>query len=349
MKFVHHPDAALHHPAIYFNKGQLRALPEKPERVGALAALIEARGETLIRPDDYGSAPRAAVHSPAYLAFLETAHARWIAEPGMGDVVIPNVHRMQRVPSYPTSIVGQAGWHTFDTACPIDAHTWTATCAAANAAVHATRLVATGDDRAAYALCRPPGHHATRDMAGGFCYLNHVAIAAESALPILRAQGLAGRVAILDVDVHHGNGTQDIFYERDDVFFVSVHGDPAEFYPHMAGYAQERGAGRGEGYTLNLPLPIGSDEATVLATIGRGLDDIARFAPDMLFISLGFDTFINDPLAAFGVTTPGFKKMGARIAAAGLPTVLVQEGGYAVDDLAANLASFLDGFEGVTA
>ncbi len=181
-------------------------------------------------------------------------------------------------------------------------------------------------------------------MAGGFCYLNHVAIAAESVLPILRAQGRAARVAILDVDVHHGNGTQDIFYERDDVFFVSVHADPSEFYPHMAGYAQERGTGRGEGYTLNLPLPIGSDEATVLSAIGAGLDAVARFAPDMLFISLGFDTFAGDPLAAFGVTTPGFARMAARIAAAGLPTVLVQEGGYAVDDLSANLASFLDGY-----
>ncbi|MGF7174109.1 histone deacetylase family protein [Azospirillum doebereinerae] len=349
MKFVHHPDAALHRPSTYFNKGQLRALPEKPERLGALAALVETRGGALIRPDDYGSAPRAAVHTPAYLAFLETAHARWMAEGGMGDVVLPNVHKMQRVPSYPASIVGQAGWHMYDTACPIDAHTWTATCAATNAAIHAARLVATGADRAAYALCRPPGHHATRDMAGGFCYLNHVAVAAESVLPILRSQGKAARVAILDVDVHHGNGTQDIFYERDDVFFVSVHGDPAQFYPHMAGYEQERGIGRGEGYTLNLPLPIGSDEATVLAAIGRSLDTIARFAPDMLFLSLGFDTFINDPLAAFGVTTPGFAKMAALIAKAGLPTVLVQEGGYAVDDLAANLGSFLDGYESAMA
>jgi len=345
MQFVHHPDAALHNPVTYFNKGQLRALPEKPERVEALASLIAARGETLILPNDYGPGPRAAVHTPAYLAFLETAHSRWVAVPGMGDIVIPNVHRMQRVPSYPTGIVGMAGWHTFDTACPIDANTWTATCAAANAAIHAARLVAEGADRAAYALCRPPGHHATRDMAGGFCYLNHVAIAAESVLPILRAQGRAARVAILDVDVHHGNGTQDIFYERDDVFFVSVHADPSDFYPHMAGYAQERGAGRGEGYTLNLPLPIGSDEPTVLSAIGDGLDAVARFAPDLLFISLGFDTFVGDPLAAFGVTTPGFARMAAMIAAAGLPTVLVQEGGYAIDDLSANLASFLDGYK----
>lgn len=350
MKFVYHPDAVLHRPAGYFNRGLLRSIPEKPERAETLAAVVAGRGNGApIRPDDYGPAPRAAVHTPDYLSFLETAHSRWLAAGDMGEVVLPNVHRMQRTPSYPTGIVGQAGWHMFDTACPIDAHTWTAACAAANSAIHAARLVATGADNAAYAICRPPGHHATRDMAGGFCYLNHVAIAAESVLPILRSRGGAGRVAILDVDVHHGNGTQDIFYERDDVYFVSVHGDPSSFYPHMAGYAQERGTGRGEGYTLNLPLPIGSEEETVLAAIGRALEAIGRFAPELLFISLGFDTYVHDPLAAFGVTTPGFSRMGALIAGVGLPTVLVQEGGYALDALSANLTAFLDGFESVAA
>lgn len=345
MKFVYHPDGVLHRPAGYFNRGLLRNTPEKPERADTLAAVITRREGTLIRPDDYGSAARAAVHTPDYLAFLETAHARWMAAGDMGDVVLPNVHRMQRAPSYPTGIVGQAGWHMFDTACPIAAETWTAACASANSAVHAARLVAGGEDNAAYAICRPPGHHATRDMAGGFCYLNNVAMAAESALPVLKSRGKAGRVAILDVDVHHGNGTQDIFYERDDVYFVSVHGDPSSFYPHMAGYAQERGTGRGEGYTLNLPLPIGSDEDKVLEAVCAALAAIRRFAPEMLFVSLGFDTYIHDPLAAFGVTTPGFTRMGAMLAGAGLPTVLVQEGGYALDALSANLSAFLDGFE----
>ncbi len=344
MKFVYHPDAVLHRPSTYFNRGLLRSLPEKPERMDALAGVITRRGHDLIRPDDYGTGPLAAVHTPAYLAYLQNAHARWTAAGDMGDVVLPNVSRMQRSPSYPSGIVGQTGWHMFDTSAPIGADTWTAARAAANAAVHAARLVAEGADTGAYALCRPPGHHATRDQAGGFCYLNNVAVAAQSVLPILRAQGRTGRVAIIDVDLHHGNGTQDIFYERDDVFFVSVHADPSNFYPHMAGYAQERGAGRGEGYTLNLPRPVGSDEDAVLAAIGEGLAAIARFAPDMLFVSLGFDTFADDPLAAFGVTTPGFARMAALIASAGLPTVLVQEGGYAIDALSANLDSFLSGF-----
>ncbi|WP_207460827.1 histone deacetylase family protein [Azospirillum sp. SYSU D00513] len=345
MQFVFHPDALLHRAPVFLVRGEQRPVPEKPERAEALAAMLEARGAALVRPDDHGPGPRAAVHNPDYLRYLETAHERWSKLPGASAAVIPNVHRPWRDASYPVGVVGQAGYHSYDTACPITAETWTSVCAAANSAVHASLLVARGETRAAYALCRPPGHHATRDMAGGFCYLNHVAIAAQAALPVLAAAGRPPRVAILDVDVHHGNGTQDIFYERDDVLFLSVHADPSEFYPFMAGYARERGNGRGEGYNVNLPLPMGSDEATVLAAIADSLGTVRRFAPEILFVSLGLDTYEHDPLAAFGVTTPGFARMGALLAGAGLPTVLVQEGGYAVDTLAANLGSFLDGFE----
>lgn len=182
-------------------------------------------------------------------------------------------------------------------------------------------------------------------MAGGFCYLNHVAIAAQETLRLLAERGQSPRVAVFDVDVHHGNGTQGIFWTRDDVFFVSIHADPADFYPFMAGHAHERGAGAGEGFNLNLPLPLGTSEDRFLSAVDHALTEIARYAPSVLLVSLGFDTFKDDPLAAFGVTTPGFGRLGQRIAEAGLPTVLVQEGGYAVDHLAANLSSFLDGFE----
>jgi len=348
MKIVYHPDTLSHRLPVYLSRGAMRPLPEQPERSEALAAMLAGRGEALILPPDYGSGPLAAVHSPAYLAFLESAYRRWAALPNASEIVIPNVHRPWAEASYPTGIVGQVGFHSYDGACPIGPDTWSAASAAANSAVHAAHLVAgaAGNmvDRAAYVLCRPPGHHASRDMAGGFCYLNNVAVAAQACLPLLAARGRPARVAILDVDVHHGNGTQDIFYDRDDVLFVSVHADPAEFYPFMAGMAHERGRGRGLGYNVNLPLPIGSDEPSVLAAMGEALATIGRFGPEILLISLGFDTFHRDPLAAFGVTTPGFARLGQMIASAGLPTVLVQEGGYAVDDLAANLGSFLDGF-----
>lgn len=189
------------------------------------------------------------------------------------------------------------------------------------------------------------GHHAARDMAGGFCYLNHAAIAAEEARRVLAARGRPGRVAVLDVDVHHGNGTQAIFWDRDDVYFVSIHADPTNFYPFMAGHAHERGAGRGLGATLNLPLVMGTSEDAFLAAVDQALAAIGRFAPSLLVLSLGFDTFKDDPLAAFGVTSSGFGRLGRVIAGTGLPTVLVQEGGYAVDHLAENLSQFLNGFE----
>jgi acetoin utilization deacetylase AcuC-like enzyme len=321
-------------------------VPEKPERVQAVLNALTARGDTLEVAPPCGPAPRAAVHSLEYLTFLETAHDRWSALPDASEAVIPNVHRGPDMTSYPSGIVGQAGYHMSDTACPIAEGTWAATSGATDCAVAATRLVVSGDADAAYALCRPPGHHAGRDMAGGFCYLNHAAVAAEEAVRLLAAAGKPPRVAIFDVDVHHGNGTQGIFWERDDVFFASIHGDPSEFYPFMAGYAHERGAGRGLGHTLNVPMPLGTSEEAFLDAVDATLETIGRFAPSLMVLSLGFDTFKDDPLAAFGVTTPGFERLGRAIAGAGVPTVLIQEGGYAVDHLAENLSRFLDGFEG---
>lgn len=345
MLCFHHPDTLRHQPPQFLVRGQAKPVPEKPERVGAVLEALIQRGDTLIEAPDAGPSARAAVHSPDYLAFLETAHSRWMALPDASSAVIPNVHRGPDMVSYPVGIVGQAGYHMSDTACPIAGGTWAATKAASDCAVAAVRAVASGSVDAAYALARPPGHHAGRDLAGGFCYLNHAAIAAQEALHLLAAQGKAPRVAVLDVDVHHGNGTQAIFWERDDVFFVSIHADPQDFYPYMAGYAHERGAGRGEGFNLNMPLPFGSTEETFLNAVDQALAAIARFAPSALILSLGFDTFKGDPLAAFGVSTEGFGLLGQAIAKAALPTVLVQEGGYAVDHLAANLTSFLGGFD----
>lgn len=347
MRCFHHPDTLLHEPPRFLVRGEPKPVPEKPERVQAVLDALTARGDMLEQAPAAGPGPRAAVHTPEYLAFLETAHARWSALPDASPAVIPNVHRGPDMLSYPTGVVGQAGFHMSDTACPIAEGTWAATVAASDCAVAAARVVARRNADAAYALCRPPGHHAARDMAGGFCYLNHAAIAAEEALRLLAAAGRPPRVAVLDVDVHHGNGTQAIFWERDDVFFVSVHADPNDFYPFMAGYAHERGGGRGLGHTLNLPLPLGTSEDGFLEAVARSLTAIGRFAPSLMVLSLGFDTFKDDPLAAFGVTTPGFERLGRAIGEAGLPTVLVQEGGYAVDHLTANLGRFLDGFEAV--
>ena len=331
MRFVYSDIQSRHRPPQFLVRGQIKPCPEKPERADALVGAIRARGAVVEAPDSYGSAPRAAVHSPDYLAFLESAWTRWSALPDAAASVIPNVHRNTDMAEYPRSIVGQAGGHMSDTACPIAEGTWEAACASADTAMHAARLVLSGATRTAYAVCRPPGHHASRDMAGGFCYLNNAAIAAQAAFP--------SRAAILDVDVHHGNGTQAIFYERDDVLTVSIHADPAEFYPFFAGYAHERG----RGFNLNLPLPIGTSEDRFLDAVDEAGAQIARFAPGLLVVSLGFDTYVADPLAAFKVTTPGFARLGRKIADFDLPTVLIQEGGYDCEALAANLSSFLDG------
>jgi acetoin utilization deacetylase AcuC-like enzyme len=194
---------------------------------------------------------------------------------------------------------------------------------------------------AAYALCRPPGHHAYHDMAGGFCFLNNTAIAAAH----LRVKH--ERVAILDVDVHHGNGTQGIFYSRADVLTVSIHADPADFYPFVWGYAHERGEGAGLGANLNIPLPIGTGDDIYLQTLEVARKTIESFAPGALVIALGLDASEHDPLKGLSITTEGFGRIGAAIARMGLPTVFVQEGGYLSDVLGGNLTAVLAGFEGV--
>lgn len=340
MRVVFSDRHSRHAPRRFLVRGALVASPEVPARAESLIAAARAGGHAIVAPDDFGPEPRAAVHAPDYLRFLETVHDRWRALDGAGDEVLPNVHPRDRAAAgYPRAVVGQAGYHMADTACPIGPHTWDASRVAADVAVHAAALVADGAP-AAYALCRPPGHHAYADMAGGFCFLNNVAIAAAW----LGAR--LGRVAILDIDVHHGNGSQAIFYDRADVFFASIHADPGDYYPFFAGYAEERGAGAGAGHTLNLPLPLGSDDRAMIAACERACRAIGAFDPQALLVSLGFDAYAGDPLAAFTVTTEGFAALARVIAGLGRPTVLVQEGGYDCASLGANLAAFLTAFEG---
>ena len=327
-----------HAPSRFLVRGDWKPCPEIPRRGEALVGAAREAGHEVVEPGAHGAAPWAAVHGADYLKFLETAHARWRALPGAGPEVVPNVHPVRRDGFYPASVVGQAGWHMADTACPLTADSWPAIQASANTAVHAAELVM-GGERAAYALCRPPGHHAYADMAGGFCYLNNTAIAAQH----LRRQ--AARVAIVDVDLHHGNGTQGIFYARPDVLTVSIHAEPSAFYPFFWGYEGERGEGPGAGFNLNLPLALGSGDDAFLAALDAGLDAVRKFKPEALVVALGLDAHEGDPLAGLAVSTAGFGAIAKRLAALKLPSVLVQEGGYPSDDLGRNLVSFLAGFE----
>ncbi|MEM7225948.1 MAG: histone deacetylase family protein [Pseudomonadota bacterium] len=339
MQVVYSPDHARHHPKHFLVSGASQANPEVPERAEALLAAAQGAGHQVVAPADHGRGPVAAVHTAEYLQFLEHIYTRWQRIEGASDEVVPNIHPDRRDGAYPKSAVGQAGYHMADTACPISEGTWEAALTSANCAVSAAQLLL-GGAAVAYALCRPPGHHAFQDMAGGFCFLNNCAIAAQ----VLRDAGK--RVAILDVDLHHGNGTQAIFYRRADVLTVSLHADPVRFYPFFWGHGSERGAGPGLGFNFNLPLPRGTDDEAYLLALDQALTRIRAFAPDLLVVALGLDAYEGDPLAGLAITTGGFGLIARRIAALGLPSLLIQEGGYLDEALGPNLVSFLSGFEG---
>ena len=328
----------VHYPKSFLVNGAPQPNPEVPGRVDALLAAARAGGHDIAEPADHGLGPIAAVHTPEYVAFLQRIYERWARIPGASAEVIPNIHPDRRGASYPLSAVGQAGYHMADTACPIGPDSWESIRWSANTAASTAQSVRDGA-RSAYALCRPPGHHAFADLAGGFCFVNNTAVAAT----MLRQK--YDRVAIVDVDLHHGNGTQGIFYERPDVLTVSIHADPIRFYPFFWGHAHERGEGAGLGYNLNLPLPRGSQDDAFLAALDRGLEAVTAFAPGALVVALGLDAFEGDPFGGLAVSTPGFGEIGKRLAALGLPTAIIQEGGYLCDALGDNLKSFLAGFE----
>jgi acetoin utilization deacetylase AcuC-like enzyme len=330
-----------HAPQRFMVAGVFRPSAEQPERADRLLDGARAAGLAMERPAEAGLGPLAAVHTPAYLRFLETIHGRWRAVEGASDEVLPNLHLDRRLGGYPSSPVGRAAFHQADTACPIGAGTWDGACWSAWTAVAAAGAVLAGE-RAAYALCRPPGHHAYADLAGGFCFLNNAAIAAQL---LRRAHE---RVAILDVDVHHGNGTQGIFYAREDVLTVSLHADPADYYPFLCGYAHERGAGRGDGYNRNLPLPRTTGDEDYLAALDEAIATVRAFRPGALVLALGLDAHLDDPLMGMRLSTRAFARIGSAVGGAaarmGLPTVLVQEGGYLSEALGSNLTAFLEGF-----
>lgn len=336
MKAVFDDRQRLHEPRHFMANGKTYPSPEAPERITRLMAGAMAAGCRFDAPQDSGLGPIAAIHSAQYLHFLRSIYPRWQRIPDAGAEVIPNIHPATRGDNYPKSAIGQAGYHQADTACPIGAQTWDAAYWSAQSAISGADLVA-GGEQAVYVLSRPPGHHAFADLAGGFCFLNNSAIAAER----LRAYGL--RPAVLDIDVHHGNGTQGIFYARDDVLTVSLHADPDRFYPFFWGGAQERGEGRGMGCNLNLPLPRGTDDAGYLAALDTALAHITAFGADAVVVALGLDAHIDDPFKGLAITTVGFASIAAAISGLGLPLLLVQEGGYVSDALSDNLTAFLKG------
>jgi acetoin utilization deacetylase AcuC-like enzyme len=328
---------AAHDPATMAPSPNGRPFYDRAARVEQLLGAVKRLGLPTVPAPDHGMAPIAAVHDAGYLRFLETAFERWQETPPAGPVVRTFGYAVRRMQRLPEAIMGQAGYYLSGEGAPILAATWNAAKVSAHVAVEGAERVLDGA-REAYALCRPSGHHTYADLAGGFCYLNNAAIAAQ----VLVAGG--AKPAILDVDVHAGNGTQGILYERDDVFFCSVHGDPRGLYPWYAGYQDETGAGRGMGCNLNLTLAPATGDAGYVAAVEKGLEAIRRFGASVLIISLGFDAHLGDPTANLAVTVEGFRAIGQRIGSLALSVLLVQEGGYIVEKLDDNLSAFLNGF-----
>ena len=321
--------------------GRLVPPHECPERAEIVLERVRAvaLGE-ITAPSPFGLAPVLRVHDAAFVDFLKSAWSEWTAAGNQGEA-IPDCWPARRMSQRcPSSIAGKLGYYAMAGETSISAGTWEAAQAAADVALTAASHIHQGA-RSAFALCRPPGHHAGRDLFGGYCFLNNAAIAAE----YLRDRG-AARVAVLDVDFHHGNGTQDIFYDRSDVLYVSLHGDPEQAFPYFMGYADETGAGAGTGFTMNLPLPPGSGFAVWSEALASALGRIRRFAPDALVVSLGVDTYEKDPISFFKLKSEDFSAYGRMIGACRWPTLFVFEGGYAVAEVGVNAVNVLTGFEG---
>ena len=348
MRVFHSEDHRLHAPEWELHGGRLVPPFETPRRVEMILARLAERGSgDLAAPGPPDRAAIEALCDPGYLAFLRTAWAEWRAEGFEGDVIAASypARRMQ-AGRPPRSIEGRAGYHALASETAIAEGTWRAALASAACAQSAAAHVAAGPSagagaRAAFAMCRPPGHHATADMYGGYCFLNNAALAAEA----LRAGG-ASRVAVLDVDFHHGNGTQDLFRERGDVLFASLHGDPMDAFPYFLGFADETGAGEGEGATANYPMPPGTGFDVWSQALDDALSRIRGFGAEALVVSLGVDAYREDPISFFRLGSDDFTEVGRRIGRAGLPTVLCLEGGYAVEAVGVNVVNVLEGVEG---
>ncbi len=339
---VYSPTHREHAPRHEVNLGQPIPTFERPARAEKIreALLADARFG-LEAPTDHGLGPIEAVHEPGMVRFLETAwrdlHAQYGRDEFFPEVVYHGALRAGMGPApVPTVAEHAFGYWCFETATPLVEGSYAAARASVDVALTAADLLLSGIPRA-YGLCRPPGHHAATATYGGFCFFNNAAIVAR------RAAAAGSRVTVLDVDYHHGNGTQQIFYDTDAVQFVSLHGDPVRAYPWFTGFADETGTGAGRGHTLNVPLAAGTDDEAYAAALSHALERVAAFGPDLLVVSLGVDTFRDDPISDLALTADGYERHGRLVAELGVPTVVLQEGGYDIDAIGDNVHRWLVG------
>lgn len=355
---IFYPDIHLQHnpPFEIFDGGEKYPhfeVPERAERI--LDALKQTSWAEILPPEDFGLDPILAVHDADYIDFLRSAYDEWMRsdtdaayeKTALLPATFPTGKRRRK----PKTLLGKAGYYISDLSAPIVAGTYAAALAAANCALSGAKTL-TIDQRplttetpsstvhgppSVFALCRPPGHHAGKANCAGYCYINNAAVAANW----LTKQD---KTAILDIDYHAGNGTQEIFYERADVFTISIHADPDFEYPYYTGYADETGAGKGLGYHRSFPLPAGADDKTYLETVEKAITLIADYSPSFLVISAGMDLYEGDPLGKFKVSREGIRQIGKKIARLSLPTLVVMEGGYNNEDLGQNIVALLENF-----
>ena len=342
IRAFHHPEQGAYSPSQSMRYGRVVAARDHGERTARLLDALGRLGIAAERPRDHGVEPVLAVHDAAYLDFLRTVWEQWSALPEHGPEVWPNYFPYEngrlgetaRRPCPTRHLAGRIGWYLGDLSAPLGPGTWLSALRSAETAVSAADAV--GEETpVVYALCRPSGHHARADRAAGACYLNNAAIAAH------RLAGRYRRIAILDIDVHHGDGTQQLFYGRDDVLTLSIHADPRDAYPFYTGHADERGRDAGLGCNLNLPLAIGADGRAFGDALSTAEAAIAAFAPDALILAAGFDAHRADPVRLLGLDAADFAMAGALLRRFGLPALVVQEGGYALDAIGDCLEALL--------
>ncbi|MBE2278236.1 MAG: histone deacetylase family protein [Rhodobacteraceae bacterium] len=344
MKLIYSEDHRGHAGAKEMRYDEMIPMMECPERMDVILRGLGAAGFTdIVAPDAHGLEVVHQIHDPAFVSFLQRCYPLWEAEFGPGRFATAYTFGMRGMDQVPNgSVHSMLSCYTFDVCAPFVAGTWKAINAAKDIALTGVDLMRAGEG-AVFSVCRPAGHHASQDLAGGYCYLNNAAIAAQAHL-----NAGARRVALLDIDYHHGNGTQRIFYDRSDVLFCSLHCRPEDEYPFLMGYATEHGAGAGKGYTLNLPMPRGTGYADWGRALQVAIDRIRAYGADVLVVSLGVDSFAGDPVGGFTLQTPDYLDIGRRLAGIGLPTQFIMEGGYSIDALGTNVANVITGFsEGV--
>lgn len=339
MKVIYSDKHKMYRPSHQFYGGKEIKSNEIPERAENIIKNLKLKDYEVLAPHTYNLDSILDVHSKDYLNYLKNIYFLWNKAKSISTDVIPAVFPTRTRSKKPNDIASMAGWYCFGTTAPIIKNTFESAISSAHCALTGADLLLKGE-RTAYSLCRPPGHHCGPDYCGGFCYLNNVAIAAKH---LLNNTLKTPKIAILDVDYHHGNGTQDIFYDSNQVLYVSVHSDPNFTFPFYWGYADEIGRGKGEGFNLNIPLPKGTVEKNYINAIKTALINIEKFNPDILLVSFGADTLLNDPHGGFNLSPNSFRKIGEHLSSLNKPTLIIQEGGYIAKSLGLCVYNFLCG------